>query len=366
MKSLAMKNIFIFFVSCLIGSNSFSQDNLVQNGGFENGEANWLLLGGDNISYTIDNSSTVEGVNSLKGEINQLGENPWSIQIKNAFGPVEEGKVYRASIWIKSATEGSTVNFTIGKNTANYDEYASVYGMSVTTEWTKYILEFVAQVSTEDDIALAMHITNVDTYWFDDFRVIELTDEVTDATINATGDRVVLAFKMNLEAPDENDQLPFFVYSPAYDYTVSRVSLSNQATELHLHLAELIPADESITVQYIPGTLRTTAGVEISAFTIDAVNNSEVPDKITSTGDNEDLRIYPIPFYSQLTIENTGTHSIKSIKIFSTSGRVLFHLSDGFSSNIIQLNLGQLDPGIYFLVIEDQHRAIRVSKIVKN
>lgn len=366
MKSLLMKRILILFVSSLLAGNILSQENLVQNGGFEDGEANWLLLGGDNISYTIDNSSAVEGSNSLKGEVNQLGDNPWSIQIKNAFGPVEEGLVYQASIWIKSATEGSTVNFTIGKNTANYDEYASNYGMSVTTEWTKYILEFVAQVSTEDDIALAMHITSIDTYWFDDFRVVELTDEVTDATVNAIGDRVVLTFKMNLEAPDENDQLPFFVYSPTFDYTVSNVSLSNQATELQLHLTEIIPADEDITVQYIPGTLRTTAGVEISAFTIDAVNNSEVPDEITNTGDNEDFRIYPSPCYNQLTIENTGNNLVKSIKIFNSNGKLLFHLSEGFGSDIIQLDLGQLYPGIYFLAIENQHSTLRVSKIVKN
>jgi hypothetical protein len=346
----------------------FAQGNLVQNGGFEDGiSQNWSLFGeASNINYSLDTESAIEGVNCLKAELSQLGDNPWSIQIKNAFGPVEEGKEYKASIWIRSATNGSTVNYTIGKATAGYDEYASAYGVEVSTEWTRYSLQFTAQVSTSDDITLAMHITSADTYWFDDFKVAEMTGEVSDATVNETGNIILLEFAMNLAEPDENDQLPFFVYSQQRDYEVSDVSLSNKSTELNLVLAEPIYKDENITVEYIPGTLRTTAGVEISAFSIEALNNSEVPNYIANTIDNKEFKIYPVPFNDFLTIEKTGNHSVGIIKVFDSSGRVLLNSTKTFHSDIVQLNLGFLEAGMYYILIESEKRTLSVSKIVKN
>lgn len=363
-----MKKLLIILISCLLAESIFAQGNLVQNGGFENGiSESWSLFGGEsNITYSLDTESSIEGINCLKAEIHQLGDDSWSLQIKNAFGPVEEGHEYKASIWIKSVTNGSTVNFTIGKNTANYDEYASIYGMSISKEWTKYTLKFTAQVSTPDDITLAMHITGVDTYWFDDFKVVEMTGEVNDATVNASGDIILLEFAMNLSKPGENDHLPFFVFSQKRDYEVSEITLSNNATELTLVLAESIIEGENITVEYIPGTLRTTAGIEISAFSIEAVNNSEVPNSITGTGVKDNLRIFPIPFTDQLTIENRGRQSVKSIKILDRSGKIILYLTEAFDSGTIMLELDYLDPGMYFIIIENQNSTLSISKIIKD
>lgn len=359
------KKLFLLILFIIASLGLSTAQNLVTNGGFENGESNWQLLGGTNINYSIDNTNAIEGSNCLMGEVTQLGANPWSIQIKNAFGPVEEGVLYQASIWIRSATIGSTVNFTIGKNTANYDEYASAYGMSVTNEWTRYTLELAAQVSTPDDIALAMHITSEDTYWFDDFRVIKVVDEIKEATVNSFGSSILLEFQTNLTPTGENDQLPFFVYSPERNYQVSEVISSNEPKELTLRMEYPIIQDEIITVDYIPGTLRSSAGVEISEFSIEAINGSQIPASLISTGENN-IRIYPLPFSDRLTIQLPENYAIHSINILDMSGKELYQRVGLYKEDQLNLQLSFLESGMYILMLESDNGSRNVLKIIKN
>jgi hypothetical protein len=356
----------LFFVA----GSLYGQTNLVTNGGFESGTNNWTLDagGGSTVSYSIDNTSPQEGSNCLHAVVSVLGSNSWSVQIKNAFGPVVEGHIYRATIWAKSATAGSTINYTIGKATAGYDEYAASYGVALTTGWRQYQHEFTAEVSTTNDITLALHITGTDDYWFDDFRVWEVVDEINSATINTAGNRVVLDFNINLTPPESGEQMPFLVYSTENNYFVSEVLPLAESDKLNLNLDERVLADEEITVEYIPGTLRSSAGIEVQAFTIEAVNNSAYTEPIDNleTKQSGGLRVYPTIVSDLINIELNNGMKISLISLLDQSGRIIQSTDSKPDSDCYSMNIDHLRPGIYFIRVMDSAGNVYNARIIKN
>jgi len=126
-------------------------------------------------------------------------------------------------------------------------------------------------------------------------------------------------------------------------------------------------------------------GYEIVNFTI---NNSDYLDKITSHGDyssytktgiskdleaivefsipnnlssreNQKFKIFPVPAKEKIYFEGI---SVKNLKIFSSNGQMVFESS---ITNQNQINVAELTPGIYFLVITDTNQRIISEKFIK-
>jgi len=357
---LLLKTIVILITA----GTAYGQTNLADNGGFEQGMSTaWSFDAGagSDVAYSATATSPQEGDSCLQADITTLGENSWSVQIKNGFGPVVEGLVYEASIWAKSATAGSTINFTIGKSTADYTEYGTAYGLALTTDWVKYTVQFTAEVSTSDDITLALHITGEDTYWFDNFSVVEHIEEVIPATVNSYGNKVTIDLGRNLSPFTEDDQLPFFVYSNEREYEIISARLSGDGTIITLVSGERIRKDEVITVEYVPGTMRTSAGVEIEASTYETVNNSTyvyVPPVSAVVTIEDDVFVYPTLVSESITVESNGD-LLQDITILNTTGSILSKVpASGYKSNLI---LSDLNTGAYLIGI----KTASGSKIVK-
>ncbi len=365
-----MKPIKLYFLLLLISWGAdqlYAQNLVVTNPGFELGDGtswDFLQLGGSVANFSVTDQNPKEGNYCLAVNVTTLGSSSWSIQMKKNGWAVTQEKTYEISIWAKSATAGSKINFTIGKYTAEYDEYASTYGISLTQAWKKYTITIESPVTTADDITLALH--SLDTYWFDDFQVIELTKEVTGATIPAGGKTVEVTFQNNLLDPADELQLPFFVSNANNEQKgVSNVKLSGTPTVLLLTLIEPVYKSEVITLEYIPGTLSTELGAEISAFSIAVENNSTLVQPLSNKVLTNELSVYPNPAHDFLMLEMDGSGVDYSYQIFDLSGK-LTQSGVIYLDGISKLDISFLDKGFYILRISKDMTRVVNYKFLKD
>jgi len=364
-KTLLLKFLLLLFTT----SSLLAQTNLVENGGFESGtDVAWSYDADGEVVYSLNTDSPHKGTNCLQADVSALGSVDWSNQIKNAFGPVVEGITYEVSIWAKSTIAGSTINFTLG-HAVDFTEYSSIGDLELTTEWKKYTILFTSNISAEKDVTLALHITDIATYFFDDFQVVEYVEEITPAIVTSAGNRVNVFLNKNFDFITEADQLPFFVYGPEKEYEVKNVQQSSDAMTLTLVLNEKIEKGESITVEYIPGTLRTSAGVAIEAFAYEAENNSTyvyIPPTDPGTSIDEKLAeenaisVYPTVFTSIVTVKGSDIGLVKIVDVLGNSVYVSQAQDD-----TISVDLSDLSEGIYFVQAETNDEQVKVCKIVK-
>jgi hypothetical protein len=347
----------------------YPQQNLVSNGGFEEGiDVVWEMIAGDGgvCDYTLNTTDPHSGSNCLQADVTTLGSNSWSIQIKNGGWAVEEGLDYEATIWAKSATEGSTVNYTIGKATADYDEYAAAYGLSLTTEWTKYTLTFESTVTTSDDITLALHLTGTDTYFFDDFEVHEIITQVLSAEVNPFGTSVYIDFLPRLNDPSQELQLPFFISNENDEYKQIDTILIEPSNprRLVIELEDAIYLGETISVSYIPGTLITETGTEIMPFTIEAENNSIATPDALNVNETGVAGFYPNPADNALNILAEEFQTGVTYSILDLSGRVL--ISGPMNTGpVSQIDISTLKKGCYIILLRDNFNHTFVNKFIK-
>ena len=156
------------------------------NGGLEYSEpdtatstsiSGWYLGGTDYADFIVVNDSVHSGSRALKAEINTAPSNSWSIQVVSENIDVTPGDKYKVSVWMKSETAGASMNFTAGNYV--YQEYASKYGVSLSTEWTEYTLQFtISDDSTSARVPIHLGASaNVgNTIYIDDLIVTEIID----------------------------------------------------------------------------------------------------------------------------------------------------------------------------------------------
>ncbi len=362
-KSIRVKNLLITF-ACLIPGFISGQDNLALNGGFEEGTGTvWDLLasGGSTVNYELSTEDPAEGFYCLKADVIETGSDPWSIQIKNGSFGVVAGVSYQISIWAKANTAGSTVNYTVGKATADYTEYAVNRGLALTTEWTKYTLNMVSPVTTADDITLALHILDQDIYWFDDFSVI--SSPVLLSNVSSDGTKINLTFAQEMSDPSAEPQITFMVDINLQKLIkVNSVNYYNDQSHdrFQLQLNDTIRKSDVVTLNYYPGTIATKTGQEIDAFSVDINNSSAVTDINESLKDK--IYVYPNPAYDNIVIRNIDLSCCISACIIDIMGTEVqrVDIKDGF------INVGDIKTGIYFLQLYNTDGSIWTYKFIKN
>ena len=350
---------------CFIG-HTLSQTNLVSNGGFEANTNGWTTFNSSPsvASFKINTEEAYEGNNCFLASITTLGDNPWAIQAKKAGWAVTEGVTYRIILWAKSGTDGKAINFTIGKNTANYDEYAAKYGLSLTTNWEAYEIIFEAPVTTTDDITLALHFTDIGDFYIDNFQVYELNGQVKGAEVSSSGTLVTVNFFEELQYIEENEIVPFIIYtSENINKNVTTVS-QTWPNEFRIVLSDKVRKDELITVEYIPGNLITRVGTEIEAFTIEAENNSSQQPSVIQQNKLNSNQIYPNPATDIIFLDQEIGNFDATIQIFSSIGTIqeTYQLETGKHHAI---NIADLPSGIYIMQIIIEGNQPLIGKFIK-
>ncbi|MCG8331395.1 MAG: T9SS type A sorting domain-containing protein [Chitinophagales bacterium] len=78
----------------------------------------------------------------------------------------------------------------------------------------------------------------------------------------------------------------------------------------------------------------------------------------------EELKVYPIPAYSDLQIEFPNGHKVETIRVFDLNGRLLKEVQPVTNSSQHLLDLSGLPPAMYLLQLMEENRYL-VRKIIK-
>ena len=78
----------------------------------------------------------------------------------------------------------------------------------------------------------------------------------------------------------------------------------------------------------------------------------------------DDIPIYPNPFESLVAIDLSAIDSRSSIKLLSSSGKLLLHKSYEANRTNVELNLENVSPGLYFVLIEYETKRT-FKKVIK-
>ena len=345
-----------------------AQDLLNLNGGFEEATvdetsaSDWTLMASDGATavFTIVGTNAQEGKNALKAEVTALGTNTWSVQVVNENIPVEEGKMYKYSIWARSETDGATVNFTVG--TPSYSELKRISGV-LTTEWTKY--SAVVVNTTETTLRTPSHITSTGIFYFDNSRFVET--QLQSATVDKTGDTLVLQAGWNLEVNENINVTDFQVKTNKTANTVTQiVQHAKYPKNLYLVLGTHVKPKDSVWVSYTGTSIKyTTASgapvVALGTFNKEEVTNTSAPS--TNVLNDESIArvsVFPNPVGRNLTFTNSG--KIINVEIYNLEGRILRSVK--YDSGV-QINVSDLKTGMYIAKLQLSDGSAQITKFVK-
>jgi len=180
-----------------------------------------------------------------------------------------------------------------------------------------------------------------------------------------------------------NDRLRVYVStncgtSWAQLYSVSGTSLSTTGVDVAGPFTNPAPAEwktENVNVLSFSSNDRVYFKFEFTPDVNGAGNNIFIDDiNLNSVvGLNEfahvfnSVNIYPNPFNEEVIIENTGTETISSVKIFDISMRKLkeIEIMDPNSKKIILGDLKNLSSGVYFMELKSANGS-RTVKLIRN
>lgn len=140
------------------------------NGGFESDPAgetsatgNWAFsTNNEGAVATVQISESEEGINSYKGSkaveilVSALGAQPWNVEVTYEDIPVEGGKSYEFSVWVKGAV-GTSADFWIQTPAPDYGQRA-LSKEELNGEWQE--IKLIAKSEASDNLfRLAIHFS---------------------------------------------------------------------------------------------------------------------------------------------------------------------------------------------------------------
>ena len=100
---------FILSLVTIIPNPYFYLQNILENGGFEEGQGDWSTYFDSSLGYngnlSISSSNVHSGDNAAKISITQVPSNPQVLkaQLKNNLFHIEAGHSYHVSLWLKAS-----------------------------------------------------------------------------------------------------------------------------------------------------------------------------------------------------------------------------------------------------------------------
>ncbi len=148
-----------------VWSASLRAENLVANGGFEDGySSGWNHLAGDGgaATYSAETENVAEGAIALRVDVTAMGANNWSVQSLGPILPLVQGEEYELTFSARAEVAGTEVRIVV------QDDVYTQRTFSLTTDWAQYTWSFTAQ---EDNPRLRIHYRETGTLWLDDFVI---------------------------------------------------------------------------------------------------------------------------------------------------------------------------------------------------
>ena len=124
---------------------SASSDNLIANGGFENGLTGWYLehAGSGSATLDVDTSTWANGMASARLTL-VAQSNTDSAAIHQDGIQLISGAHYTLSFWAKASQPRALTNILIQQKFTPWHRYSDYHAVGLATEWRRYELDFIS------------------------------------------------------------------------------------------------------------------------------------------------------------------------------------------------------------------------------
>ncbi|WP_162053489.1 endo-1,4-beta-xylanase [Pontibacter pamirensis] len=162
-----------FYIDNVYIPSAVQVEELLTNGGFENGTGNnftswWTQVSGGGIgAFTAETSDVQNGSRAMKVSITQAGGAAYNIQAVNDAWPSVVGTEYTLTFWAKAATTGKKMKVV---------QQASTYAdqdFTLSDTWEMYSWTFTAQ---EADLQLRLNFPEAGTFYIDNMSILGSVD----------------------------------------------------------------------------------------------------------------------------------------------------------------------------------------------
>ena len=370
-----MKNIYklltLLAIAVITTAGLIAQPVAVTNGGFEDG------LGADNgwqteavegaiASFEEETEDVQEGTKAMHIYTDELGTNDWSQQFKNETFTAEKGKTYRFSMWVKDVSnrengDSCKLSMTSGMTNAvdTWNEKSRLDHKVAATEWEEWKLGFVPSDADFDASLFAYmstHVRSIGECLVDNFTVTRT--QVLEGMVAEDGASVTVQFVVSLDDPAGNEGSFEVKVNDAANVVTALALDAEDDTKLVLTLTDAIAENDSVRVTYTPGTLTTSDGTDIEAFSEVVQKGEDGGSSAISTTSALNASIYPNPASSVVYLKNiTATN----VDILDATGRTIKSVS---GSNLDAVNVSDLHAGLYFILINTQKGEVVSNRLV--
>ncbi len=275
--------------------NSTFDQNLLFNGGFEEGLTGWENLSkvenGAVTSFSLETSNSPEGVNHMKIDVDTVGSVNWDIQsLSTEFGIIKDS-TYHVAWLAKSTVEGAQMQIVWGSDLGQ--KYTGK--RALTTEWTKYTHQFTAGVS--GDALLKIWWIDSSDYFVD--SIVVVNPHYNTAKQAQTIDFTQVEDKMSNDAPftvsaTASSDLPVVitVVSGPATFADGTVTLTGEIGTVTLRAYQagddtynpaIVEQTFNVSLEGTEQTLELDVKFVLETLTIDGVANEESWLAITET-----------------------------------------------------------------------------------
>lgn len=345
-------------------SVSYAQPLEVTNGGFEGGIVDgWGMEMNDGATgeFLEEMEDAQEGTTALKIYVDALGPNDWSSQIKNETWTVAKGKSYKLSIWAKDISEGDDtcyISFTAGMTNAvdTWIEGSRMDYQVLSKEWKEYSIYFTPAAESIDAGLFAYQSThfvqNTGVCLIDNFTVTET--QTIGGSIAEGGTSAIIEFVSTLSDPTGNEA-NFEVVSGGVANPVTAIALDEtDLNKVILTLTNAVAETDNVVITYTPGSLTTSAGTEITEFSLTFSGAVSIFENSVKQA----LNVYPNPATDVVYFD--AIENVNSVEVYNVAGKLIHSESTMQNS----LNVTELEKGIYFLVVRTNDGMAHSSKVM--
>ena len=150
----------------LVGGSHLSAQNLITNGGFENGMTGWTngRSGSGSASFSLETSLQYEGTNALKTVVNNPGADIWNVETRGpTLTNLGTGQSVSITFRARAATAGAKLRAVLQTTTYRQSEF------TLNTAWTRYTWNFT---SVETSPQFKFQYRTAGTVWIDQVSVV--------------------------------------------------------------------------------------------------------------------------------------------------------------------------------------------------
>jgi O-glycosyl hydrolase len=155
----------VFFV---MGIGLLHAQNLVTNGGFENGFTGWTnsRSGSGSASFSLESNLQYAGTNALKTVVSNPGADNWNVETRAPiFTGVGTGRSLSVTFRARAATAGTIINAAFQNGTGTY----RAQSFTLSTSWAYYTWN---HTTIQDSPGLKFQYRSAGTVWLDQISVV--------------------------------------------------------------------------------------------------------------------------------------------------------------------------------------------------